>query len=142
VGEWAEFTWKFLGLGNTTCTVDGRPVSNEPATGQCRSPLRFKVPDGARHQLVVTFRDVCGSTRRSAMSFSVAEGWSTDAMNDPGGVGAGMTSAPDAIMPPPQRPPPQRLAGARSGAAAGRSRSGAGALAAAAAALAAAALLL
>jgi hypothetical protein len=145
VGQWAEFTWQFLGLGNTTCAVDGRPVSNDPATGQCSSPLRIKVPDGQRHRLVVTFRDVCGTARDSAMNFSVTEGWTTDAMADPaGGAGLGINGAPDALMP--AAAPlalPQRLVGERARSASGgaRPRSSGAALAALAAAAAAALLL-
>lgn len=82
VGQDAVFSWRFEGLGSTTCTVDGRPFANDRATGGCVSPLRVPVRDTRRHRLELTMRDVCGATRREAMDFSVAEGWSTTATPD------------------------------------------------------------
>lgn len=111
MGEYASFTWQYLGLGNTTCTIDGRPVFTDPHTGQCAPPLKRKITDNLRHTLVVTFTDVCGVTRRDAMNFSVAEGWSTNATSD----GLPMEDASAApMMPPPL--PNMRLSGPRAGA--------------------------
>jgi len=82
VGQYANFTWQFLGLGNTSCTLDGRALSNDPLTGQCYSPLSVNVTDSSRHTLVVTLRDVCGATMRESMNYSVAEGWTAAGAED------------------------------------------------------------
>jgi hypothetical protein len=83
VNQLANFTWQYLGLGNTSCTIDGRPVANQPATGQCVSPLSVNVTNANRHKLVVTMRDVCGTTLRNTMNFSVAEGWTLEGADGP-----------------------------------------------------------
>lgn len=121
VNQLANFTWQYLGLGNTSCTIDGRPVANQPATGQCVSPLSVNVTNANRHNLVVTMRDVCGTTLRNTMNFSVAEGWTLEGTDPP--------PEDDGL-----RALPKRVDGVRSGAGARR-----GGPAAAVAAVAAAA---
>jgi hypothetical protein len=148
VGQTAEFTWQYLGLGNTTCVVDGRRVANDPDSPGlgCVSPLRQKVADGRKHRLEVTFKDVCGATRRDAITFSVADGWQAELAPDleaPAAAAAGAAAAADAQLLPP--PPPLQLAPRRAealssglhvaaGAAGARAGGAAGALGAAAAA--------
>ncbi|KIZ06640.1 hypothetical protein MNEG_1308 [Monoraphidium neglectum] len=136
VGEYAEFSWQFNGLGNTTCTIDGLPEGNDPLTGQCRSPLRKKITDTRRHTLAVTLSDVCGVTRRDTMNFSVAEGWTTSAATNEMGPGGGDTWAVLPLAKPVHAPAAD--APTRSAAAAATAR---GAWAVGLAAFAAAALL-
>lgn len=94
VGSYASFDWQYTGLGNTTCTIDGKRVGTDPLTGQCTSPLRTLINDTLQHALVVTFTDVCGVTRRDYMNFSVTNGWATNAtIGDASAVSTDFSSA-------------------------------------------------
>ncbi|GBF90010.1 hypothetical protein Rsub_02716 [Raphidocelis subcapitata] len=140
VGQIATFTWQYLGLGNTTCKIDGRLQSNDPATGGCSSPLSYRVRDKARHTLELTLRDACGVARRETMDFSVTDGWSTTAKSD-SMSGDLALPVPSGLGAPPARSTsaPTLLRTTTSGAAAAAARGGWAAAAAAAAGLAAAA---
>lgn len=60
---------RFRGIGSATCTHDGAPLVNAP-NGKCAPPLTLTAKDfgGAdtRHEVEVTFTDVCGRVRTAA----------------------------------------------------------------------------
>jgi hypothetical protein len=72
-GDKIVLNWKFRGIGVATCTHDGMAVANAPGN-KCAPPLTITArdigADDTRHDVTVTFTDVCGRVRKAEFQYS------------------------------------------------------------------------
>jgi len=72
-GDKIVLNWRFRGVGSATCMHDGLTIANAP-NGKCVSPLTITAKDfgedTTNHEVVVTFTDVCGRSRKAEFEYT------------------------------------------------------------------------
>jgi len=91
-GDKIVLNWRFRGVGNAVCTHDGLTVANAP-NGKCVSPFTITAKDfgedATDHEVLVTFTDVCGRSRKAEFQYTqkgVRALTATEVLNDDGTV--------------------------------------------------------
>jgi hypothetical protein len=79
-GTKITFSWTFTGIGKTTCTHDGVPVT--PCDKSVTVQAKEITSTSQQHTFNVVFEDVCGNTKRADFSYT-QQGVVADTRVDP-----------------------------------------------------------